>query len=91
MGLIGDGGEDISCRLEPGHLNISEDCDGSFPSEYVDTFLNELKCFHLEGLVFPRTHMNSRYESVRTTFNSCFDVQLQSLPMKQRAEIHDDK
>ena len=61
--LIGDGGEDISCRLESEHLEISEDCDGSFPSEYVDTFLNDLKCFHLEGLVFPRTHMDSRYVS----------------------------
>ena len=61
MGLIGDGGEDISCRLEPGHLNISEDCDGSFPSEYVDTFLNELKCFHLEGVRIPLRHCEAKF------------------------------
>ena len=65
--LLGDGGEDISCRLESEHLSLttsdaSEAFDGSFSPEYVDTFLNKLKCFFLEGLVFPRTHMDSRFE-----------------------------
>ena len=65
--LLGDGGEDISCRLESEHLALttpdaSEAFDGSFSPEYVDTFLNKLKCFFLEGLVFPRTHMDSRFE-----------------------------
>lgn len=61
---IGDGGEDISCRLESEHLALtsSDASDGSFSPEYVDTFLNKLKCFFLEGLVFPRTHMDSRFE-----------------------------
>ena len=58
----GDGGEDISCRcrLEAEHLAITEGCDGSFPAGYVDTFLSDLKCYFLEGLVFPRKHMDSR-------------------------------
>ena len=57
----GDGGEDISCRLEAEHLAITEGCDGSFTADYVDTFLSDLKCYFLEGLVFPRKHMDSRF------------------------------
>ena len=56
----GDGGEDICCRLEAEHLTTSDDTDGVFPSDYVDKFLSDLKCFFLEGLVFPRKHMDSR-------------------------------
>ena len=56
----GDGGEDISCRLEPEHLNITEESDGVFPSSYVDSFLTKHKCHFIEGLVFPRKHMDSR-------------------------------
>ena len=56
----GDGGEDISCRLQPEHLQITEGFDGAFPSDYVGDFLAKLKCFFIEGLVFPRKHMDSR-------------------------------
>ena len=58
----GDGGEDICCRLEEEHLCINDDdTAGVFPADYVDTFLGSLKCFFVEGLVFPRRHMDSRY------------------------------
>ena len=59
--LTGDGGEDISCRLESQHLSVTEGFDGSFPAEYVDSFLSDLKCFFIEGLVYPRKHMDNRY------------------------------
>ena len=58
--VLGDGGEDICCRLESQHLAVDKDFDGSFPADYVDTFLNNLKCFFIEGLVFPRKHMDDR-------------------------------
>ena len=63
MSYLGDGGEDISCRLEAAHLEIEEQGSGVFPAHYVDEFLVKLKCFFLEGLVFPRrhNHMDSRY------------------------------
>ena len=60
MQFLGDGGEDVSCRIENQHLSLEGDGNGSFPSNYVDTFLDELKCFFLEGLVFPRKHMDKR-------------------------------
>ena len=56
----GDGGEDISCRLEPEHLNVKEESNGVFPSTYVDDFLTKLKCHFIEGIVFPRKHMDCR-------------------------------
>ena len=53
MLILGDGGEDVSCRIENQHLSLEGDGNGSFPANYVDKFLDELKCFFLEGLVFP--------------------------------------
>lgn len=58
--FLGDGGEDVSCRLEADHLRIDEEGTGVFPAVYVDEFLDRLKCFFLEGLVFPRRHMDRR-------------------------------
>ena len=53
--------QDISCRLESQHLSVTEGFDGSFPAEYVDSFLSDLKCFFIEGLVYTRKHMDNRY------------------------------
>ena len=60
--VLGDGGEDVSCVLESWHLERSaEEQGGVFPASYVDSFLADLKCFFLEGLVFPRIHMGRRF------------------------------
>ena len=61
----GDGGEDICCRLEERHINSPteeqvEGANGAFPAEYIDSFVDSLKCYVIEGLVFPRLHMDTR-------------------------------
>ena len=57
----GDGGEDVSCVLESWHLEKSDtERGGVFPANYDDSFLNNLKCFFVEALVYPRVHMGRR-------------------------------
>ena len=63
--LAGEGGEDVSCVLESWHLERSEtDREGVFPASYTDTFLNNLKCFFVEALVYPRVHMGRRFRFI---------------------------
>lgn len=67
---LGDGGEDVSCVLESWHLErTDEEQGGVFPAEYVDSFLEGLKCFFLEALVFPRVHMGRRSTKHELIFN----------------------
>ena len=61
MSFKGDGGEDVSCILEDWHLELSDDREGVFQSNYTDSFLDDLKCFFIEALVFPSTHAKRRY------------------------------
>ena len=62
--LAGDGGEDVCCVLESWHLEREDtDSGGVFPASYTDTFLNNLKCFFVEALVYPRVHMSRRLVS----------------------------
>ena len=59
--LLGDGGEDVCCTLEAFHLDITDtESEGRFPAEYVDGFLERLKCFFISGLVYPSLHMRKR-------------------------------
>ena len=63
--LAGDEGEDVSCVLESWHLERSEtDREGVFPASYTDTFLNNIKCFFVEALVYPRVHMGRRFRFI---------------------------
>ena len=61
--ITGDGGEDVCCVLESWHLEREDTASGVFPASYTDTFLNNLKCFFVEALVFPRAHMSRRLVS----------------------------
>ena len=47
--------------LESWHLEKDDNASGEFPASYTDTFLNNLKCFFVEALVFPRVHMGRRF------------------------------
>ena len=50
--------------LESWHLEREDtDSGGVFPASYTDTFLNYLKCFFTEALVYPRVHMSRRLVS----------------------------
>ena len=60
-----DGGEDVSCILEDWHLKHSDERGGVFQSCYTDTFLDNLKCFFIEALVYPGIHAKRRYSNAR--------------------------
>ena len=51
----------MCCVLESWHLEKDDNASGEFPASYTDTFLNNLKCFFVEALVFPRVHMGRRF------------------------------
>ena len=63
MVCTGDRGEDVSCVLESWHLEKSDEkSEGVHQADYVDSFLDNLKCFFVEALVFPRVHMGRRFK-----------------------------
>ena len=61
MPPAGDGGEDVSCTLEPCHLEITNtEAEGKFSAEYITEFMDQLKSFFIGGLVYPRLQMGMR-------------------------------
>lgn len=76
--FVGDGGEDVSCVLESWHLERSDtDSGGVFPASYVDSFLDTLKCYFVEALVYPRIHMGRRFTLLNIVLRKTLIYQVQ--------------